>query len=657
MFKKILFILILPFFLYAQWTDPRPKSIQLWHLNTSFFDSLGNVVRDSVATLSSDGVTITNDGALKQKVFTTVAALEAVSASDVGMTVILTDPYYTEMVYSDSTLPEEGGIARNAGTQGKQWISKRFLQTNEINTREFGLLSSNTASQNNTALQNVFDFINALSNDSVTVFIPDGRYEFSTKFIINNSVVDNGERAIILKGGSNTRLVQTADDTLFATKNFFTDLKLENLCFVGNGKENGSVAISIPQLSGGFAMQRVSIDSFALGLWVDDLTRCVIEDTRFRKNRVGAKLNFNIDGYDINGSSEKNDTSFVITGASNDNVKFRSWLAVQDSVWMVFKGGGGFEVHGGYFEDVRHLGYIGTDDAYELNGLRSITFQNWVSQGTHESGFVFYDNDAILISGCRVTGTSATPFFDIRSFLARVTTESNYFSGSNMLFQYKNTPALQYSHLEALTFGERNVQRYNAQGLSVSSPMESIEAHSVTDTVYLMKKGNVGGSSRSFSNYLYLMLNPTYLSFGTEGMSYWDFSGSNVQPPPSGTDIVDYRGHLLYQTTSRDVPWMNIQFQTGDYKWIDILTGKPKGEGFMAGQDAFAFTAIHDTVLITGVHPDSDYVHITPITSNPSDTSSVLSYTLSSDTLFVHRQTGAISGLNYVWRRMKNRIK
>ena len=90
MFKKILFILILPFFLYAQWTDPRPKSIQLWHLNTSFFDSLGNVVRDSVAALSADNVTITNSGGtFRQKVLFDSSYFASLAADSSGALVML----------------------------------------------------------------------------------------------------------------------------------------------------------------------------------------------------------------------------------------------------------------------------------------------------------------------------------------------------------------------------------------------------------------------------------------------------------------------------------------------------------------------------------------------------------------------------------------
>ena len=89
MFKKILFILILPFFLYAQWTDPRPKSIQLWHLNTSFFDSLGNVVRDSISGLSSDSVTIIYDDGFKQGVFKDTTVIDAIKGDSVGMTIEL----------------------------------------------------------------------------------------------------------------------------------------------------------------------------------------------------------------------------------------------------------------------------------------------------------------------------------------------------------------------------------------------------------------------------------------------------------------------------------------------------------------------------------------------------------------------------------------
>lgn len=139
MFKKILFILILPFFLYAQWTDPRPKSIQLWHLNTSFFDSLGNVVRDSVAALASDGVTVLNDGGLKQKVFATLAALQLAAADSVGMIAIVKN--IGQFEYADSSKAEDGWNYIDSGTQGKQWQRLKTvtpsLQIDAFGEREY----------------------------------------------------------------------------------------------------------------------------------------------------------------------------------------------------------------------------------------------------------------------------------------------------------------------------------------------------------------------------------------------------------------------------------------------------------------------------------------------------------------------------------------
>jgi hypothetical protein len=610
---------------------------------------VGKASTEDLDDLTASNGVVYSGRNFSQKIVKDVATLEATTADSNGTSLYLVDPpgYHTQI---DSAYPEEGGIAYNNATAGKQWVLADYLRTNRINTRDFGVSSSNTASANNTNMQNVFDFINALSTDSVSVFIPDGRYQFSTTFVINKT----GERSLLIEGGTNTRLVQTANDTLFATTGFWTDLRLKNLYFVGNGKANTAVGLSIPATSGQLYLESCSFDTFGIGVNTYDLTGVSTTRLRLRQNGIGWKADFNVDGFEFNGNSSVNDTCFVITGSSDDYVKFTNWVGGQDSVWLVFRGGGGLQIDGGYFENVRHQAYIGTNDGNVTNGLRNVVISSTFQTGGSESGFTFYDNDRVTIYGVKATGGCDTSYFNFNTNQAVITTFGNYLSGSNMDYRFANDNVKYTYASQDISTRSLALRRQNVNGLGSTEAVDAIEVFSATDTAYISKWGVTGANDRTLGRYFYTLVDADEITFGASGKSFWDFDGGQTGAPPTAS--ADYSGHFWYRNQSRDEPYLEIQFETGVYKWIDVLTGIPYGEGDMAGAAAFTGSDLNDTLLVTGVHNDSDYVFLTVKTASP-DTSAILSYTLNTDTIFVHRQSGVISGLNYVWRRMKNRIK
>ena len=104
---------------------------------------LREIVGDSVAALSADGVTVLNDGTLKQKVFPTTAALSLASADSVGMTAVVKDNGV--FMYDDSSAYEDGNNYLAASTAGYQWkrlsyfdntFTNNYLRDNEYFYRD-----------------------------------------------------------------------------------------------------------------------------------------------------------------------------------------------------------------------------------------------------------------------------------------------------------------------------------------------------------------------------------------------------------------------------------------------------------------------------------------------------------------------------------------
>ena len=169
MLKRIFLILILPIFIYAQWTDPRPRSVQLWHMAEGVIDSL-TVSAFYADTLEAKETTLSEDigGLIRLNGFTsssnygaglfliTNTSYTPDGANVIGLSsgsnqlVRLTDPIVEDtlklknlpplwqtinlkqlsssntngggmFVYADSTYPE-GAIAFGVATSGSQLL-------------------------------------------------------------------------------------------------------------------------------------------------------------------------------------------------------------------------------------------------------------------------------------------------------------------------------------------------------------------------------------------------------------------------------------------------------------------------------------------------------------------------------------------------------
>lgn len=208
--KRIFLILILPIFTYAQWTDPRPRSVQLWHMAEGVIDSL-TVSAFYADTLEAKETTLSEDigGLIRLNGFTSSSNYGAglflitnTSYTPDGANVIdlnsgsnqlvrLTDPIVSDtsviktlppiyetvnlkqlsssntngggmFVYSDSVWDESYGIAAiGSYVDGKQWVRDDWKNLRVLTDVSIGITfgdsSSAVADKNRNLLQKAID--------------------------------------------------------------------------------------------------------------------------------------------------------------------------------------------------------------------------------------------------------------------------------------------------------------------------------------------------------------------------------------------------------------------------------------------------------------------------------------------------------------------
>ena len=290
-FKKILFILILPFFLYAQWTDPRPKSIQLWHLNTSFFDSLGNVVRDSVAALSADGVTIVNDGTLKQKVFADTTSLPTVTA---GTRIIIeklsaNNPNGGGIFIGDTSANTANGATVFAASGG-YWVRETYYLREYVSVTDAGAIPSDQT-DDLAAFRIARDIANAVG---IPLILPPDTFNLSDTFVDSNFVQGKGFK--ILGSGKNVTIIKaTTDINPFDINEAkgtggsygVNDFQIADLTIIGVGASTSTEAgISLDTCSVA-SVERVAVTGFKYGIKLKQGNNIGVRQCSFNSNWVG----------------------------------------------------------------------------------------------------------------------------------------------------------------------------------------------------------------------------------------------------------------------------------------------------------------------------------------------------------------------------------
>lgn len=660
MFKKILFILILPFFLYAQWTDPRPKSIQLWHLNTSFFDSLGNVVRDSVASLSADGVTILNSGTLKQRVFADTSSFTA--PDSIGSIVNLKQLSSTNANGGGQFIFRPSGYSADGGSvfpvTGGYLVRLTLYRNGVLNAKDYGLSTSNNAATNDAALSNLFNSALNVYTDSVKIYIPDGHYRVSSTVLIGQASEGN----VIIEGGSRTTFKMTTNDTLFRIKNFTTELTMRNLRLIGNGKASSSVLVGVGTAANGrLQFDHVIFDSSGIGLDIYDCTGLLTLESTWRQCGVGYKSGYNSDGHqNIQPNFIRNDTCVVIYGSSNDGVTFQGGSFGINGVCFVNRGGGGgFNIRDNYFEDNTHIALIGTDDGNAASQQRVHTIIGNYGQGdgaaNSASGWTFYDNDVVTFIGNQWTGACDTNFINFYGTGARLITGNNLMSGTNQNYRLGNDNLIYAGDL-SLNYNSKKAFRYSANSLSASDAGIENEFYSAPGDRWLERWRITGSTNRTtaWSAGVRTLTNAIVMGLG-EGAGFINFSSGQTGLPATASS--SYRGFAYYRENSSTIDELVVSSRIpgGTYQWVDLYTGTYLGEGDAMGSASFTTSDLHDTVVVSGLSSGSDYVTITPLTDSPvADT---YSYTLGTDTLFVHRTSATPSGLTYTWQRRKAVLK
>lgn len=703
-YKILLFILLFTIYGYSQ-TNLWPSSVQWWHLAQGAKDSLaiqtsvpdsanlklqtytakgpivdllgftaGNTTGQGVfafvdSAYSKDGNNVFDVNAnfqyirLTEQIIPDTVALKR--NPGIVQNVFLTSlssgnlnggTRYTQV---DSILPEGGGAVYDNVITGKQWVSVNLLETGIINALDFGLQSSNTASQNNTALRKMFTFaanIGASSVDSLSIYIPNGIYLVDS----TQTILFKGSRATKIYGGTNTRFTFTANDTFLYFPNNIKNLRISDIYFLGNGRTaGGTIAISSLGVSQNIVFDNLTFENCGIGIDVFDHTAVSYYNNRFRTNHIGNKAEFNIDGHSFYDCAwTENDTGTVILGASNDGIVFSDCVWGRDSVSVVFRGGGGFSMIGGYMEDSRRFALIGTNDGNVTNGFRNINIIGLVSQQTAGvAGFEFYDNDIVSFMGCKFTGTTDSSFIWIETRQLRLLWQNNFLSGTKIEVRYNND-AIIYPGSNNLTLTSKEMRRYDANTITpqdddTGAPYIN-EFFANSGDRYWEVWRTTGTNDRITGHDFSIRYKSSVPTVGfSTGSGYFDL-GSNTGDPFAADS--SSRGFLAFKrSNSMDDLFIGV-IHAGIDRWYNISRDKFLTDPHMEGRSTFTTTDILDTLLLTNVSEDSFAVFVTPNVSTISD-SLDLSVDVVDDTVFVFRANSTPSGLAYYWmlRRIKNK--
>jgi hypothetical protein len=618
-------------------------------------DSLRVIVGDSVATLSADGVTIINDGTFKQKVFPTRTALAAVSADSVGMVATVLDQGTWQ--FSDSIFSElDSIIAIPASVDGKQWVRTEALQKKGY--VNFGWTNPDGSGATN--IRNKLAAAVALAKgDSGRVYIPQPErwYMFT-----GDPIPLGGQSGLIIEGEHSGRGITfkiAGDDTMFQALTQSNDIIFRNLSVRGNGKSaTGGVFLQMPEnASSKYTIEYCFFDSLKTVGELVDLTGMYFVNTEVRNTMYGNRAGYNSDSHVYDRSYFSRIDTVIQVGydnrGSHDGMQVINCTFGQDSVIFHWKSGTGqITVKNGYFELIGNL--------FISSGAPLIKFEDTKIQNLQTKGFDLAANTFLTLNNLNVeaTGTfNTTPFvlFNSESGIY-FHSQGIYSTGAGALTVSRNGGHTEILSDATVEWDREQRQLFNANLLSADSLDPYIEVKYYTsDNKYIQTWRDVGITSNTLQNYVYIKYDGSRPVFGMAPYGYIKMAANAPADlavlPPEDTRF----GALIFEnsTTGNDKLLIGVKDIASNHRYYDVIGGNfLDNNTVMEGVGSFAGTDVTDTLTFTDSHADSEYVVVTPITTNPGAVGQ-MSAVIGTGRIVVYRDSTGVPNLQYYYIRRK----
>ena len=263
-----------------------------------------------------------------------------------------------------------------------------------------------------TAIQNAITAAIAGGLDTATVYFPTGVYNIDNTITLANG--GNNQSSIRMLFSPGAKLRMSVEDTLFNLTGFTGGFVFEGGQFVGQKaytQDNNSVFFSHTDstTSGGYTFRDIRVDSIGTVFDLYDVTRIKVTDSEFREANVIVRAGYNSDGFFFDGNTFwRSDTVAYVYGSSSDIGVWINNVFGYSNYGYIHVGGGGFTIKGGYWEGVKNLGIVGDGTGGSRNvNIEGVTYQG---QSLNETGWTFYDDDRITVTGCKVSGIEDTTY-------------------------------------------------------------------------------------------------------------------------------------------------------------------------------------------------------------------------------------------------------
>lgn len=529
---------------------------------------------------------------------------------------------------------------------GGYWVRKEWDANRGYVDVSWAGAKDNDSQDNATQIQNALSVSNIKhlhfpQNSSTGIYRTSSGFTFS-----QNQFIVSGENGTILE------LTAMTDTLMYVTSN--NTFTLRDIQLSGPGKATNTTALYTYTPSGGgrHYINNVWINDFGEGYKNHEITQVVVTNLQVWDCGSGLLVGRQGDVHTYNNFRAADCDTGVVIGwdrntLGNSPLIFINAFFIRDSLnFMVHDRNHATRVIGYYCENSKQEGLI---EAVSGNNIFSINTGH-----TQEAD-----------SGWVVNGGS----FTLENM--RGTTNANYYVTLTAAPVYFKTAG------NIITSG--NVVRYNSQSFSTNIDLlfEEEQARvinlnsSTYSTVYPYRYNGYNGNGKLFSR---------WSRTASTGSSIWDFfikdygSSSNygwvglskgyLQTPNNTTanphaSSAALRGSLFgkdgTEATPDDPDSLLLSMYNGSYgtsyDWYDLVRGSFRSYGATAGKNAFSATALHDTVRIVGLEDNSPqrwHVVVTPYTDSP-DSSTILSITVKTDSLFVHRPYTSSGALNYTW--------
>ena len=533
---------------------------------------------------------------------------------------------------------EEGVVAFDHPISGKQWVRINWIKENVVYVDWSGAIDDNST-DNYTAIKK------ALSVSEVKrVHFPklnSGIYKTNYGFTINKS-------EFVISGDMGVQIKLTENDTLFyVTSN--ASFKIENLRLVGPGRNTPTVGLYTYTPTGGgrHYIENVWIEYFGEGYKNHEITQVVSVNMQIWHCGTGMAIGRQGDVHThINYRAAYCDTGLVVgwdrNTLGNSPIVFVNAFFIKDSMNVIVHDRNHLIKFDGYYsEDARQEGKIEAVSGNNIIILNGLYTQGSISGWDVDGGYFSITNSQGNVSSINYVVQNSGVFHSKNNML----TGNGSIKYGSLVFNINNDVSIgdknhKVIDLNPSTYSTNypyTVEGYNGNG-KLLQRWSRITSSGISLWDVFIKDAGTGASNQAL-----LGISGGFFQLGNNG---------TTNPPNPASDN---RGWFFNKDGTEEVPdgpdsIMVSIYDGSNYKWYEILRGVYRGNGPTAGIETFGASYTSDTVIVKGIDNNSIFV-ITPISSSPDPNTMFLSYTVTDDTLFVHRPNTTAGALKYSWIR------